>query len=110
MLIQPYVENSICHGLVNKEEKGFVHIDLMMAEDMLVCTIEDNGIGRKAAMEIKNQKNGNHNSLGTKITESRLNLVNSLYGKSMRIDYKDITNESGNAAGTKVKIYIPIMA
>lgn len=109
MLIQPYVENSICHGLVNKEEKGFVRIDLNMADDMLVCIIEDNGIGRKAAMDIKNQKNGNHNSLGTKITESRLNLVNSLYGKSMRIDYKDITDQSGKAAGTKVKIYIPIM-
>lgn len=109
MLIQPYVENSICHGLVHKEEKGFVHIDLKMNENHLICTIEDNGIGRKAAIEIKNQKNGNHNSLGTKITESRLNLVNSLYGKSMQIDYKDLVDDKGNGSGTRVRIYIPIM-
>lgn len=109
MLIQPYVENSICHGLVNKKDNGFVHIGLKMEDERLVCTIEDNGIGRKAAMEIKKQRNGNHNSLGTKITESRLNLVNSLYGKSMKIDYTDITDEKGEGRGTRVKIYIPIM-
>lgn len=109
MLIQPYVENSISHGLVNKSEKGFVHIDLKLADEQLVCSIEDNGIGRKAAMEIKNHKNGNHNSLGTKITESRLNLVNSLYGKSMKIDYTDIEDENGKGVGTRVIIYIPIM-
>jgi LytS/YehU family sensor histidine kinase len=95
MLIQPYVENSISHGLVNKEGKGFVDIRLELADDNLVCVIEDNGIGRKAAMEIKNQKNGNHNSLGTKITESRLSLVNSLYGKNMKVDYTDLVDASG---------------
>jgi LytS/YehU family sensor histidine kinase len=109
MLIQPYVENSINHGLVNKEEKGFVHIDVKLSDDRLLCTIEDNGIGRKAAMEIKDQKNANHSSLGTKITESRLNLVNSLYGKSMKVDYTDLENESGKARGTRVRIYIPVM-
>ncbi len=109
MLIQPYVENSICHGLVNKEGTGFVNIRLDLAGDNLVCTIEDNGIGRKAAMEIKNQKNGQHNSLGTKITESRLSLVNSLYGKSMKVDYTDLTDNEGKGTGTRVKIFIPIM-
>jgi len=109
MLIQPYVENSISHGLVNKSEKGYVNIDLKMKEDNLVCTIEDNGIGRKAAMKIKEQKNGNHNSLGTKITESRLNLVNSLYGKNMRIDYEDLDDSAMGGTGTRVRIYIPIM-
>jgi LytS/YehU family sensor histidine kinase len=109
MLIQPYVENSISHGLVNKEGTGFVNVDLALDDDRLVCTIEDNGIGRKAAMEIKNQKNGNHNSLGTKITESRLNLVNSLYGKNMKIDYTDLKDEQGIGIGTRVRIYIPIM-
>ncbi len=109
MLIQPYVENSISHGLVNKEGKGFVNVDLTLDDDRLVCTIEDNGIGRKAAIEIKNQKKGNHNSLGTKITESRLNLVNSLYGKNMKIDYTDLEDEQGVGIGTRVRIYIPIM-
>ena len=109
MLIQPYVENAICHGLINKDEKGFLHIDLKLLDDSIECTIEDNGIGREAAMEIKKHKNENHNSLGTKITESRLNLVNALYGKNMKIDYTDLKDENGNPGGTKVVIHIPIM-
>ncbi|MCF8368969.1 MAG: histidine kinase [Bacteroidales bacterium] len=110
MLIQPYVENSISHGLVNKEEKGWVNIDLKLSENHLVCTIEDNGIGREAAMGLKNGRQDSHNSLGTKITESRLNLVNSLYGKSMKIEYNDLKDKDGNAQGTRVVIHIPIIS
>lgn len=109
MLIQPYVENAINHGLIHKEGVGNVDIILKLNGEFLEATIEDNGIGRKAAMEIKNSRNGNHNSLGTKITESRLNLVNSLYGKNMRIDYTDLKEKNGNPSGTKVVINIPIM-
>ena len=109
MLIQPYVENAICHGLINKDEKGFLKIDLKLQQDFISCTIEDNGIGREAALEIKKAKNGNHQSLGTKITESRLNLVNALYGNSMKIDYTDIKDSEGNPNGTRVVINIPIM-
>jgi tetratricopeptide (TPR) repeat protein len=109
MLIQPYVENAICHGLINKDEKGFLNIDLKLQQDFISCTIEDNGIGREAALEIKKVKNGNHQSLGTKITESRLNLVNALYGNSMKIDYTDIKDNEGKPNGTRVVIYIPIM-
>ncbi|MCD4694996.1 MAG: histidine kinase [Bacteroidales bacterium] len=110
MLIQPYVENSICHGLVNKDDKGWVKINLKQLENQLVCQIEDNGIGRAAAMEIKKAKKDNHNSLGTKITESRLNLVNSLYGKSMKIQYTDLKDENSKATGTRVVIHIPIIS
>jgi LytS/YehU family sensor histidine kinase len=109
MLIQPYVENAICHGLNNRNDKGFLNIDLKLLDDSIECTIEDNGIGREAALEIKKQKNGNHNSLGTKITESRLNLVNALYGKNMKIDYTDLKDENGQPSGTKVVIHIPII-
>ncbi|MCD4681781.1 MAG: histidine kinase [Bacteroidales bacterium] len=109
MLIQPYVENSICHGLINKDEKGKLTIDLNLKDESIACSIEDNGIGREAALEIKKQKNGNHNSLGTKITESRLNLVNALYGKNMKVDYMDLKDKDGNPNGTKVVIHIPIM-
>jgi LytS/YehU family sensor histidine kinase len=109
MLIQPYVENAISHGLVHKDDVGYVNIDLKLKGETLEATIEDNGIGRTAAMEIKKARNGNHNSLGTKITESRLNLVHSLYGKNMRIEYTDLKDEEGNPSGTKVIINIPIM-
>jgi tetratricopeptide (TPR) repeat protein len=109
MLIQPFVENSIGHGLMNKDGKGYINIDLKLEKDCILCSIEDNGVGRKKAMEIKNGKKENHKSLGTSITESRLKLVNSLYGKSMKVEYTDLKDEDGNASGTRVVIRIPII-
>lgn len=109
MLIQPYVENAICHGLINMEGKGNLKVDLKLFKDSIACTIKDNGIGREAAQEIKKKKNSDHNSLGTTITESRLKLVNALYGKNMKIEYADLKDENGNPCGTRVEIHIPIM-
>jgi len=110
MLIQPYVENSICHGLMPREGKGEVKIELRFANDHLACTIEDNGIGREAAQEISKMKNEkNHNSLGTKLVSSRLELVNALYGTSLKTIYTDLKNEKGEPSGTRVEIHIPIL-
>jgi len=109
MLIQPYVENAICHGLVTKDGSGFVNIAFSLEYDYIRCVIEDNGIGREAAMEIKKNRETNHNSLETRITESRLDLVNSLYGTSLKVLYDDLKDEHGDANGTRVEIHIPIM-
>jgi tetratricopeptide (TPR) repeat protein len=110
MLIQPYVENSICHGLMPGENKGFVKIDLKLNNDHILCTIEDNGIGRDAALEKKKKSDSNHNSLGTQIVSSRLDLVNALYGTSLKTIYIDLKNENGEPAGTRVEIQIPILS
>ena len=109
MLIQPYVENSVCHGLIPAEGKGYVNIDLKLAEEHIVCTIEDNGIGREAASERNKKRGTNHNSLGTRITTSRLELVNSLYGTDLKTVYTDLKNKNGEAEGTRVEIHIPIL-
>ncbi len=110
MLIQPYVENAITHGLMNKENgKGYLQVELQLENDQIICTIEDNGIGRAKAVELRQQKNHNHQSLGTNITESRLRLVNELYGKSMKVVYTDLMDASQEPAGTKVEINIPII-
>ncbi|MBN2667052.1 MAG: histidine kinase [Bacteroidales bacterium] len=110
MLIQPYVENSISHGLIPKEGKGFVSIDLKLNGTCILCTIEDNGIGREASMERNLKKEGNHNSLGTRISRSRLDLVNELYGTSLQTVYSDLKDEEGLPAGTRVEIHIPILS
>ena len=110
MLIQPYVENSISHGLIPKEGKGFVSIDLKLNDDCILCTIEDNGIGREASMERNLKKEGNHNSLGTRISKSRLDLVNELYGTSLKTVYSDLKDEEGRPAGTRVEIHIPLLS
>jgi LytS/YehU family sensor histidine kinase len=109
MLIQPYVENSICHGLMPGEGKGFLKIDLKLEKEYIACTIVDNGIGREAAMDRKNKSANNHNSLGTQIVSSRLDLVNALYGTSLKTIYTDLKSESGEAEGTRVEIHIPIL-
>jgi hypothetical protein len=109
MLIQPYVENAITHGLMHKENgKGYLNVELQLQNDHILCTVEDNGIGRTRAMEIKQQKNNNHQSMGTNITESRLRLVNELYGKQMNVIYIDLLDDDGEPAGTKVELNIPI--
>ena len=110
MLIQPYVENSICHGLMPGENKGFVKIDLKLENEYILCTIEDNGIGRDAAFERRKKSDNNHNSLGTQIVSSRLDLVNALYGTSLKTIYTDLRNENGEPAGTRVEIEIPILS
>jgi tetratricopeptide (TPR) repeat protein len=109
MLIQPYVENSICHGLMPMETKGKVKIDIKLVNDYLTCTIEDNGVGRDAARERKTEKEGNHNSLGTRIASSRLELVNALYGSCLKTTYTDLKDPDGRPAGTRVEMQIPVI-
>lgn len=108
MLIQPYVENALVHGLMNKTDVGHITIELNLKKKHIECMIEDNGIGREAARNLKHQSSS-HNSLGTKITESRLKLANNLNGHNMKIQFTDLTDENGKANGTRVKIDIPIL-
>jgi tetratricopeptide (TPR) repeat protein len=110
MLIQPYVENSITHGLIPGENKGFVNINLKLESEYILCTVEDNGIGREAASEKKQMSESNHNSLGTQIISSRLDLVNTLYGTSLKTTYSDLKKDNGEPAGTRVEIQIPILS
>jgi len=110
MLIQPYVENSICHGLMPGKGNGLVKIDLKLKKEYISCIIEDNGIGREAAHEKKSSCGKNHNSLGTQIISSRLDLVNTLYGTSLKTIYTDLKNENGEPKGTRVEIHIPILS
>lgn len=110
MLIQPYVENSICHGLMPSEGKGLVKIDLKLEKEYISCTIEDNGIGRDASHDKKKKTTNNHTSLGTQIVSSRLDLVNTLYGTSLKTTYTDLKTINGEPGGTRVEIQIPIMS
>ena len=81
-----------------------VKIDLKLKKDYISCIIEDNGIGREAAQEKKTTSEKGHNSLGTQIVSSRLDLVNSLYGTSLKTIYTDLKNEKGEPEGTRVEI------
>lgn len=110
MILQPYVENAIRHGLIHRKEKGMLQITVRKEEaGRILCSIEDNGIGRGKAEEIRLKTKPDHQSLGTQITESRLRLINKLYGSEMFISTFDLTDSQGNAIGTKVELNIPVM-
>jgi ligand-binding sensor domain-containing protein len=111
MLIQPYVENAIWHGLMHKTNgtEGLVKINISKNADDLLCVIEDNGIGRKKAAEIKEQKQKNHKrSMGMQITQDRIEIINKLYNMNASINIYDMEDELGNAKGTKVELIIPV--
>jgi ligand-binding sensor domain-containing protein len=111
MLIQPYVENAIWHGLMHKTNgtEGLVKINISKNADDLLCVIEDNGIGRKKATEIKEQKQKNHKrSMGMQITQDRIEIINKLYNMNASINIYDMEDELGNAKGTKVELIIPV--
>lgn len=110
MIIQPYVENAIEHGLRGRNN-GFISVNFsMLDDDTILCIVADNGIGREKARELQAQdaSYNNHKSRGTSITEERLRLLS----KKRRVFVKTIDlvdEDTGVAAGTKVEIQIPII-
>ncbi|MGC3947952.1 MAG: histidine kinase [Chryseolinea sp.] len=105
MLIQPYLENAILHGLYNKEGKGTLSISFNGQDDILEVAIKDNGIGRVAAARQRQLSLPKHRSLGTSLTEERLKLVNGEH--STTVEVIDL-EENGVPAGTLVKLWIKI--
>jgi hypothetical protein len=111
LLIQPFIENAILHGISNKREgSGKILLELQNTEGGIKCIIEDNGIGRTKSEELNSMKGKNHISLGTSITEKRLQLINDFYGKRMQIQYIDLKDESNQAKGTRIEVIIPLNA
>jgi ligand-binding sensor domain-containing protein len=106
MLIQPYVENAIKHGILPIDTNGKVKIEIQKVDQFLKCTIEDNGIGRHKASE--KRANVEYKSYGTSITQQRLTVINELYDSKLQEKITDLFNANGEAIGTKIEIYIPI--
>lgn len=106
MIIQPFVENGIKHGLLHKESGDKkLSIVFELKDDLLYCTIIDNGIGRAAAEKIKQSRQV---SFSTGATQKRLHLLQELQHTKLGIEYTDLMDELGNPRGTKVQIKIPI--
>lgn len=111
MLIQPYVENAIWHGLMHQQDVtgGKVKVSIREKEGMLLCIVEDNGIGRKKAMELKQKRSGiSRRSMGMIITQDRMEIINKLYDTQTAVQVTDLEDESGRAAGTRVVLTIPV--
>ena len=108
MLLQPFVENAIWHGLMNKESVGHLWINIDQHDSTIICTITDDGIGRKKAAEFK-QASAKHKSMGMKITESRIAIMQKGNADGKSIEITDLVDADGNAAGTEVIIKMPVI-
>ncbi|HRH50216.1 MAG TPA: histidine kinase [Panacibacter sp.] len=108
MLIQPYAENAIWHGLMQKEEKGKLWIRFLKENDnSLKVEIEDNGIGRQKAKETESKDALKRKSYGMQISKDRIELFNQLYKFNTSVKVEDLVDENGIASGTKITIIIP---
>ena len=95
MLIQPFVENAIKHGLLHKEKDRELKISLNMENEVLHCKVHDNGIGRRAAEIIKKRKGNTHKSFSVEATMDRLAVLRSVFDKEFTIKYQDLPDEKG---------------
>jgi ligand-binding sensor domain-containing protein len=108
LLIQPFVENAIHHGLVNKEKAGVVTVNVEWDDSHnLVCTVEDDGIGREAAAEIKNKGKIIHRSAGSEITLQRLQLLCKKNERAFVFHMTDKKSPGGTPCGTIVTFALP---
>lgn len=108
MILQPYIENAIWHGLMHKKEKGLLTLDLKREKDTLVCVVEDNGVGRNRAAELKSKSAITNKSLGMKITSDRIRMLNTNSVGNDYVDVIDLKGPNGEATGTRVIIKLPI--
>ena len=100
MLLQPYIENAIWHGLRYKEEKGYLNIDLKQKDkDSLVITISDNGIGRKKSAQLKTSNQKKQKSKGMGNIKKRVAILNDMYKDKVDVDISDLESDG---TGTKV--------
>jgi tetratricopeptide (TPR) repeat protein len=108
LIIQPYAENAIWHGLMHKEDKGHLQIELFQQENLLCCKITDDGIGRKRAAELKSKSASSHKSMGMRITADRIAKLQKNQLETS-ISIVDLVHADGSSAGTEVLLKIPIL-
>ncbi|MBD2705764.1 histidine kinase [Spirosoma sp. BT702] len=109
LLLQPYVENAIWHGLMQKLEGGNVAVRVeQLRDDYLQITITDDGIGRTKAAELKSKSATPKKSFGMNVTSERIALINKLYQTQTQVQIHDLTDSDGQPAGTEIVLEIPI--
>ncbi|MFT3907917.1 MAG: histidine kinase [Ferruginibacter sp.] len=108
MLLQPYIENCIRHGIMHKSNgKGIIDIRFDLSGGKLACTVIDNGIGRLAANTYKRTQDFNYQSRGTDITWQRIKMINMNKDSDIILQTEDLTDLNNKPCGTKVTIVVP---
>jgi tetratricopeptide (TPR) repeat protein len=108
LLLQPFVENAIIHGIVPKKQMGSITVDFKLANDALVCTITDDGIGVYKSKKLKENSVTVHKSMAMEITKKRLEVIQAVTAKTAHIEIKELFDAHGNVNGTKITLNLPI--
>jgi tetratricopeptide (TPR) repeat protein len=107
MFTQPFIENSIEHGILHKQEKGIIEISFKEQNGLLEIVLRDNGVGReKAAFAKRNQK---HRSMATEITLGRLKHLQKEFRKKTNLKIEDLTDGENKVVGTQVIFNLPLI-
>jgi LytS/YehU family sensor histidine kinase len=109
MILQPFVENSVRHGLrFRKDKAGKVTIAVKREDDHLICILDDNGVGRKAAMQYKSISPINYQSKGLSLTADRISMFNQEHDRKITMQIDDLEDDFHNSLGTRVTISFPV--
>lgn len=109
MILQPFVENAIKHGLLHKKGDKKLRVQFLAYQESIVCVITDNGIGRKASGQLSQNRKNAHLNMATSSVQKRFDLYKKHHDMEMSYQYEDLENSEGKSIGTKVKITIPLM-
>jgi sensor histidine kinase YesM len=109
MLTQPFIENSIEHGIKYRETPGLIDVRFLFEDGLIRIEVEDDGVGRAKAHEIEMKQKIKHRSLATSITHDRLKLINKKLKRKIHLEITDLKDASGNDCGTRVTFGIPII-
>lgn len=104
LLLQPFVENAIIHGILPLDTLGEIRISVLRQGQNIVCQVDDNGIGRTKSAQLKRQGDGTHRSKGTLLVQQRVNLHNALKEKNIDIVLQDKVDGHGMPCGTRVTL------
>jgi sensor histidine kinase YesM len=105
-MLQPFVENSIIHGIQNKDG-GQILISVKREEEMIRCVVEDNGMGRKQSVVLKSAEDQKRESLGMKITQERLQIIDKLKKVKTAIFITDLNNINSAVSGLRIELLLP---
>ncbi len=109
LIVQPYVENAIWHGLMHKEGKGTIKLILRREGDTLIFEVIDNGIGREKSKEYRSKYSSEKKSMGISITKNRINILNRLHNLQALTTIIDLYDKNNKATGTCVIVKIPLL-
>jgi sensor histidine kinase YesM len=109
MFAQPFIENSLEHGILHRAGEGFILIDFKLENNLLVLEVEDNGVGLSQSKTLRSEIKKEYKSLATQITQERLSLLRQKYQLPLDFVIQELKNQVNEIAGTQVRVKLPVM-